>query len=68
MATPTADQNHSYAECLRFDRMRFLERGAGRSGFLSADDEAQHIHHATVVARALDAGVEFDRMSFVEAA
>jgi len=64
MQTPTPEQNQAYGECLRFDRLRFMERGAGRSGYLSAADEAAHQAADRIVNEALDAGVCFNREAF----
>lgn len=61
---PTAEQNHSYGECLRFDRMKFADRMTGRSGFLTAEQRAEHEAHYRTVCTALDDGVGFNRTAF----
>lgn len=61
---PTNDQNHSYGECLRLDRLIFDERGRGRSGLPSPELSTVHANHYQVVADALASGVTFDRAAF----
>lgn len=67
LKTPSAEQNEAYAACLRFDRLRSLQRGAGRSGYLTAEQEAALQLSSRTVDAALADGVGFDRMAFAEA-
>lgn len=59
---PTEAETHAYAECLRFDRLRFEQRRLGRAGYLSADDEARHSDHYRTIESALNGGAVFDQL------
>lgn len=67
LKSPTPDQAAAYAGALRIQSIRLAERGAGRSGYLSDEQESWARFYDQTVSEALDAGVGFD-INAVEAA
>ena len=63
LVEPTAAEAAAYAACVAFDRQRFLERAAGRAGYLSQPDEDRHSLALATVNAALARGVGFDRQA-----
>ena len=59
LRAPTLAEKLAYVDCLRFQRKRLGERGAGRSGYLSDADEKLHTTAYATVERALDTGAQF---------
>lgn len=61
---PTAAELAAYGTLLRLDHLRFVERGAGRSGLLNAEQLAEQAVAGGIVFDAFERGAVFDRMAF----